>query len=189
MSRYVWKVSEVSFASTYMTNAEGEDLRYTSGDHYIILAESATFNAFDGNYTLGGSVKATKASEFTLASTRTYPYLATESSESKRTFSGVFKSVNNSGYWRTKSNVTVYCDDTTRYYYQKSQAGDFLGYVSSDSLETYPNGGVYGAYYYKAIVADKIDPTAVTIPSDINGGESTQAVVTESVSGTLHTLR
>ena len=186
MSRYVWKVSEASFTPTYTTNAKGKDLRYISSDDYIILAESATFNAFDGNYTLGGSVKATKASEFTLASTRTYPYLATESSESKRTIPNVFMSVNGSGYWRTKSDVTVYCDDETRWYYQKSQAGDFLGYVSSDSLETYPDGGVYRAYYYKAIVADNIDPTAVTIPSGINGGESTQAVVTESVSGTLH---
>lgn len=186
MSRYVWEVSESAYASTYRTNAENADLRYTSGDDYIILAESATFNVFDGNYTLGGSVKATKASEFTLASTRTYPYLATESSESKRTIPNVFMSVNGSGYWRTKSDVTVYCDDETRWYYQKSQAGDFLGYVSSDNLENYPDGGIYGSYYYKAIVADNIDPTAVTIPSSVNGGQSAQAVITESVSGTLH---
>lgn len=187
MSRYVWKVSEASFTPTYYTIEKAEDLRYAT-NAYIILSDSATFNSFDGNYTFGANVT-TLSKDYGSKSTRTYPYLATAKTENERTFSSVFQSVNSKGYWRTKGSdtITVYCDDETRYYTQTVQAGQFVKYVSNSDFEAYPNGDLYQEeYYYKAFLADDIDPSAVTIPTSINGGESTQAVVTESVSGTLH---
>lgn len=187
MSRYVWKVSEASFTPTYYAIGKGEDLRYVTKD-YIILSDSATFNHFDGNYTFGANVT-TLSKDYVLESTRTYPYLATAKTENERTFSSVFQSVNSKGYWRTKGSdtITVYCDDETRYYTQTVQAGQFVKYVSNSDFEAYPDGDLYQEeYYYKAFLADDIDPSAVTIPTSINGGESTQAVVTESVANTLH---
>lgn len=65
-------------------------------------------------------------------------------------------------------------------YHGDEAPGDLLGYVSSSSPSAYPNSGGSGDYYYEAVDNDEIDPSSVSIPSQLIIGDSATITVNPS---------
>lgn len=58
--------------------------------------------------------------------------------------------------------------------------GSYDSTVSSNKSNAYPNGGKSGSYWYTYKGSDNLDPSAVTIPSTINGGDTISISLTPS---------
>lgn len=58
--------------------------------------------------------------------------------------------------------------------------GSYNSTVSSNKSNAYPNGGKSGSYWYTYKGSDNLDPSAVTIPSTINGGDTISISLTPS---------
>lgn len=190
-TRYVWEVYYASYEMTYTTQNHGDKLRVVTADEdYFIFGKSAAFSPSTGRYTLGGDIR-TELASTSLLVPASYVYAASSSSSSTRTFSNVFWFSSTSGYWRTRSGgdgtVWLYADKDTRYYTQTAVKDELRGYVSSNNVNSYPNNGMSGSYWYDSLLAHNIDPQAVAIPSTINGGEAIMITVTESANQYLHT--
>lgn len=190
MSRIIWSVSEAAYVQTKTLNEKSADLRYVDVGEYVILSEKATFNSANGHYTLTGNVSVTQVDSTNVLPTTSFGFMATSAVANQREFlNSIFGLASGTGQWQLSGysqTRSVKCTTQSYTYSAKAEIGDFVKYVSNSDFDAYPDGGIYNYLYYKAIVADKIDPSAVTIPDSIVGGESTQAVVTESVASSLH---
>ena len=59
-------------------------------------------------------------------------------------------------------------------------AGTLINNVSGDTSTLYPNNDISGSYWYTYKGSDNIDPTAITYPSSIKGGQSITLTTTKS---------
>lgn len=79
--------------------------------------------------------------------------------------------VSSSGAYKHSSESYT---DTYNYYAQ----GSFLAYISSPNSSAYPSNDYTGSYWYVKQGSDSIDAASVSLPQEINGGESTTITVT-----------
>lgn len=84
------------------------------------------------------------------------------------------------GSLRLKSGGKKYTSQQFQEPYTYYVKGSFVEYVSSTEDNTYPADGYSGGYYYVYNGSDNIDPTAVTVPDDIDDGTTIQITVTPS---------
>lgn len=70
--------------------------------------------------------------------------------------------------------------NNVRYTTTSSGQGSYNATVSSNKRNAYPNGGKSGSYWYTYKGSDNLDPSAVTIPSTINGGDTISISLTPS---------
>lgn len=89
---------------------------------------------------------------------------------------------NLNGRESTEYSPEQYQTEETRY-----SKGSFVDYVSSSSGFSYPNGGYLQTtgYYYEIEGSDNVDPTAVTVPDDIDDGTTIQISVTPNTGKTF----
>lgn len=62
--------------------------------------------------------------------------------------------------------------------------GSFIEYVSSSNSGQYPSNSDQGGYYYVLEGSDNVDPTAVTVPDDIDDGTTIQISITPNTGKT-----
>ena len=68
--------------------------------------------------------------------------------------------------------------------YTVNEKGSLIGQITGASQSSYPSDGVSGSYWYTYKGSDNIDPTRVTIPSSIKGGNRISISVTKSSTNT-----
>lgn len=84
---------------------------------------------------------------------------------------------------------TKYTSESYRQAYTDYVKGSFIEYVSNAQQYYYPSNNDSGGYYYVLEGSDNVDPTAVTVPDNIDDGTAIQITVTPSTekvySGTI----
>ena len=90
---------------------------------------------------------------------------------------------------RLLSPYTKYTSESYQQSYTDYVKGSFVEYASNAQQYYYPSNNDSGGYYYVLEGSDNVDPTAVTVPDDIDDGTTIQITVTPSTekvySGTI----
>ena len=199
-TRHVWAQYTRSSYSYYAQDYSQEGSVY-AGSNYFYGFSSMSFSRSTGLFTLSGSYR--EVSIFQCADASSYPYGAVLSSRPSSGGALVGHCYYNYGsgtyYWNSMTNLpstnagTVKLTATTAnssqsYYFRRLYAslrsgyeqGSFLGYVSSSSSGAYPSNDYTGSYWYVKQGTDIIDPTSVSLPAEIFGGETTTITVSPS---------
>ena len=188
--RYVWgrytAVPVQSYRKRYRKVTEAVDSGYinftalTSGSTLYIGA-GYSFSEISGNY----------------SATNTTRYVLEYGHYDLQTGYLVFVSgamyygewIMNYGSVRLISPYTKYTSESYQQSYTDYVKGSFVEYASNAQQYYYPSNDDSGGYYYVLEGSDNVDPTAVTVPDDIDDGTTIQITVTPSTekvySGTI----
>lgn len=179
-ARYVWSkytaVEQTGYRTQYKEVVEtlSNTVEFTSvdvGDRFLV-GSSYTFHPSTGGYSLSG------VQYYTLTSEYQNPIATGYATFSLAMYYGNWIGVY--GSLRLKSGGKKYTSQQFQEPYTYYVKGSFVEYVSSTEDNTYPADGYSGGYYYVYNGSDNIDPTAVTVPDDIDDGTTIQITVTPS---------
>lgn len=95
------------------------------------------------------------------------------------------KWIMNYGSVRLISPYTKYTSESYRQSYTDYVKGSFVEYASNAQQYYYPSNDDSGGYYYVRQGSDEVDPTAVTVPDDIDDGTTIQISITPNTGKTF----
>lgn len=188
--RYVWgrytAVPVQSYRKRYRKVTEAVDSGYinftalTSGSTLYIGA-GYSFSEISGNYS------ATNTTRYVLE----YGHYDLQTGYIVFTDGAMYYGewIMNYGSVRLLSPYTKYTSESYQQSYTDYVKGSFVEYASNAQQYYYPSNDDSGGYYYVLEGSDNVDPTAVTVPDNIDDGTTIQITVTPSTekvySGTI----
>lgn len=179
--RYVWGKYTAIQQSGYRTrykevteNVGRFEFDMTDGQSYAI-GDDYVFSAISGNYSTTGN-----------------SYYTFENGSLTVRGAGYIKAASGALYYGSRwqeytarnlvngTNTIKYTSESYQELYYYYVQGSFIEYVSSSNSGQYPSNGYQSGYYYVLEGSDNVDPTAVTVPDDIDDGTTIQITVTPS---------
>ena len=185
-ARYVWNrytaVQQQAYRTRYketsekMSNPSYVDVNLDVGDKFTI-GKSYYFSEITGSYSLRDTVSYIFVSGY-------YPDFDTGYMvmTSGHMYYGTIGFLN--GTFRILKATDYYYESYQQLYYYYIQ-GTYIDQRSNASSGYYPYDDEDGGYYYVRQGSDEVDPTAVTVPDDIDDGTTIQISITPNTGKTF----
>ena len=185
-ARYVWSrytaVQQQAYRTRYretskkMSNPSYVNVNLDVGDNFTI-GKSYYFSEITGSYSLRDTVSYVFVSGY-------YPDFDTGYMvmSSGHMYYGTIGFLN--GTFRILSATDYYYESYQQLYYYYIQ-GTYLDQRSNASSGYYPSNDEDGGYYYVRQGSDEVDPTAVTVPDDIDDGTTITISLTPNTGKTF----
>lgn len=147
-------------------------LYYTSYDYSIngntvILNNPYSTNPGDSSFIGPSSIMIIGKTQDTIDNVYIASYRGNASWREETTIEGTFIGINFSGY----QDAII---DT------KYNIGTKISIITSSNESDYPSNNIQDSYWYKSVGSDNIDPTAISYPSSIKGGQAITLTTTKS---------
>ena len=184
-ARYVWNrytaVQQIGYRTRYRETTESVgtfNFSMSKGQSFAI-GKSYNFSSTSGKY-----------------STTNNSYYTFQDVSNTSHGGGYITATSGAMYYSSEWNETAFHQlrgrDTTKYgaesyqqqYYYYTQ-GSYIDQRSNASSYYYPYDDEYGGYYYVRQGSDQVDPTAVTVPDDIDDGTTIQISITPNTGKTF----
>ena len=185
-ARYVWSrytaVQQQAYRTRYretsekMSNPSYVDVNLDVGDEFTI-GKSYYFSEITGSYSLRDTVTYIFVSGYHSDFDTGYMVMT-----SGHMYYGTIGFLY--GTFRILSATDYYYESYQQLYYYYIQ-GTYLDQRSNASSGAYPSNDESGGYYYVRQGSDKVDPTAVTVPDDIDDGTTIQISLTPNTGKTF----
>ena len=185
-ARYVWNrytaVQQIGYRTRYretsetMSNPSYVNVNIDVGDTFL-LGKSYYFSTISGTYSLRDTVSYVFVDGYHPDFDIGYMVMA-----SGHMYYGTITFLN--GKFRIL-NATDYYRESYRQSYTYYDPGTYLDQRSNASSRTYPSNDESGGYYYVRQGSDEVDPTAVTVPDDIDDGTTITISLTPNTGKTF----
>ena len=185
-ARYIWNrytaVQQQAYRTRYretsekMSNPSYVDVNLDVGDEFTI-GKSYYFSEITGSYSLRDTVTYIFVSDYHSDFDTGYMVMT-----SGHMYYGTIGFLY--GTFRILSATDYYYESYQQLYYYYIQ-GTYLDQRSNASSGYYPSNDEDGGYYYVRQGSDQVDPTAVTVPDDIDDGTTIQISITPNTGKTF----
>lgn len=185
-ARYVWNrytaVQQIGYRTRYretsetMSNPSYVNVNLDVNDTFL-LGKSYYFSTISGTYSLRDTTEYTFVSGY-------YPNFSTGYMvmTSGHMYYGTIGFLN--GTFRIQNATDFYHESYQEQYYYYTQ-GSYIDQRSNASRGHYPYDDEDGGYYYVQQGSDQVDPTAVTVPDDIDDGTTITISLTPNTGNTF----
>ena len=185
-ARYIWNrytaVQQIGYRTRYretsetMSNPSYVNVNLDVGDTFL-LGKSYYFSTISGTYSLRDTTEYIFVSGY-------YPNFSTGYMvmTSGHMYYGKIGFLN--GTFRIQNATDFYHESYQEQYYYYTQ-GSYIDQRSNASSGYYPYDDEDGGYYYVRQGSDQVDPTAVTVPDDIDDGTTIQISITPNTGKTF----
>ena len=188
-ARYVWNrytaISQIGYRTRYRAVSESVSsfkFSLSQGDQFTI-SSSYSISQSTGNLSQSGILKT-----YTVARNTDYGAGYIKSTSGEMYYASNWHSSLDglTGFKLTGSNgVTKYTSEAYQQQYTYYIQGSYLDQRSSASSGAYPSNDESGGYYYVRQGSDQVDPTAVTVPDDIDDGTTITISLTPNTGKTF----
>lgn len=185
-ARYVWNrytaVQQQGYRTRYretsekMSNPSYVDVNLDVGDTFL-LGKSYYFSTISGTYSLRDTTEYIFTSGYFPNFSTGYMVMT-----SGHMYYGTIVFLN--GTFRIQNATDFYHESYQEQYYYYTQ-GSYIDQRSNASSRAYPSNDESGGYYYVRQGSDEVDPTAVTVPDDIDDGTTIQISITPNTGKTF----
>lgn len=193
-ARYVWNrytaVQQQGYRTRYRPLSkdleEAISVNMDVGDTFYV-GKGYNFSDITGKYSLTNTIKHVMPSGYVYAIDVGYMVM-TSGKMYYGEFRGVYGSLRimDKGHDQESESVTgkEYSATTYQQAYIYYIQGSYIDQRSNASSYYYPYDDEYGGYYYVRQGSDEVDPTAVTVPDDIDDGTTIQISITPNTGKT-----
>ena len=193
--RYVWgrytavpqQGKKTRYSQTSQNLENNVDVNVDEGETFYV-GKSYYFSEVTGKYSLTNTTAHVMPSGYVTAIDVGYMVM-TSGKMYYGEFRGVYGSLSIMANGRDANDNKVIGKEYGSYSYQETYTydtkGSFIDYVSSSNSDQYPSNSDQGGYYYVRQGSDQVDPTAVTVPDDIDDGTTITISLTPNTGKTF----
>ena len=193
--RYVWgrytavpqQGKKTRYSQTSQNLENTVDVNVDEGETFYV-GKSYYFSEVTGKYSLTNTTAHVMPSGYVYAIDVGYMVM-TSGKMYYGEFRGVYGSLSIMANGLDANNKKVIGKEYGSYSYQETYTyytkGSFIDYVSSSNSDQYPSNSDQGGYYYVLEGSDNVNPTAVTVPDDIDDGTTITISLTPNTGKTF----
>ena len=190
-TRYVWgkytKQVETGYRTVYQEtyetkkNSNGlfhfsidDGQQYAIGSSYYFSTSTGSYSTRNNKYYIFESRSGNRRGAGYITSTSGKMYYSPSWVEHS-SYDGLY-----SGYNTDGNSYRIYDKTSSTESYQYYVRGSLIGYLASSNRNEYPSNDYTGSYWYYYQGSDSIDAASVSLPDNIEGGQSCNITITPS---------